>query len=486
MVQEAIAKPAVFEGGYADFMTKMDYLRRYPAAFRTLYTNEGWDFTFLDLLRSLGMAGMSKSHSGPYVDSYFEEIDERIFSVGSVITPQSAAGGAITIALPASEMKTVEGKLVSRPRKKETVQDKNGKNWNIEDKITNVNPHRLVLKPVAETTVGSYNANDRFFIIGPSHAEATGQPKGLVESWGQYSNVFAIMKETVLTSGTNMTTKPVWYTIPDLQGYIYPRGIEKAERRHDLNKSMMAIHGQISDGNVTEYSPDFDSDVPQKETEGMIQAFLTSGKVQTYDDVAGYDEDDLDRAVAYYRQKKLPGADILVMQGGTIQDKVQRILKEYIREQGSFDSYLAKKYFAKMKYGASEAFTADDWFIDLAIKGVRKGAYNLLFRDLTELNGLYGRDGFTGGFEYEKMQFFMPITTIKDPRSKVTLPAMQLLHRGQEAGGYQRENIIWKTGGPIQHTDEFDVDRTFLLSEFCLAIAGHMWCLTQMAGTSDS
>lgn len=481
---QAAPSPTFVQGGHADFMLKTDYLRKFPQAYAKLVKRYGGEFGFLDALEALGKSSTSAPSQSPFHDSYFVDDDKRYFKIGSVVTPQAAAGGNVVVALAASEMRSVAGKVSSRPRKDEVIQDKTGKNWSIAVKDISTNPHRLTLTPKVATTVGTFAANDAFFIIGPAYAEATGQPKGLITDFGQYTNMFAIMKETDITSGTNMTTKEVWNPISDLKGYAYRNGIETAEFRHKKNKSVMMVHGQLGDGNVKQYAPDFDVDATSNDTEGLIQAFMTSGQGFEYDESAGYDLDDFQQIISFYKNRKLPKGDIAVFQGSAIASAIQTTFFDMFKTYNA-DAFLAKKYLSGMKYNANERYTADDYFIEIGFKGLGFGGYNFLFHELTELNNMYGQGN--TGFNYEGMQFFLPISVVRDPKNKIELPTFEALHRGQDLGGYQRNIEMWNTGGagPIKKTDEWDVQRTYLRSEFLLAIVGHYWLAYNVAGDTD-
>lgn len=481
-----ITGPSVYEGGHADFLTKTDMLRRNPAAYRELVQSFGHSTLFTEILDTLGFSSTSQAFQGPYADFYFEDEDLRYFPIASVVTAQAAAGGPVTVALPASEMKTIEGRLTSRPRETEVVIDKTGQVWKIIDKIISTNPHQLVLQPSTTTQVGTFAANDRFAIIAPRGAEATGQPAGLIHDIGMYTNMFAIYKETDLTSGTNMTTKQDWFNVPGLKGYAYQKGIERAEVRHDVNKSKGLMFDRISD-NILDFSPDFNTNVLDHGTEGFLAGAEAQGKTQTYDEAAGYDFADFQRAEAWYRQKNLPAADIAVIQGGTIASSVQNVLKDYLGKEVNI-KYLANKYLGQ-RYKSSERFNAEQLFIQLGFNGIQLGNYKFIFREASELNNMFGEE-YTGGPGYDKMQFFVPLRIYNDTKQKITMNSIQLLHRGQDMGGYQRLNEIWETGGagPVGKikTDQWDVRRHYLRSEVCLMLVGGKWILIQKAGSTDS
>lgn len=488
-VQTPITGPTLFEGGHADFLAKTDMLRRNPAAYRELVAAYNYPALFTEILDSLGFSTMTNSvaHQGPFIDFYFDEKQERHFTVGSVVTPQAAAGGPVTIALTAGQMKDLNGRRFSMPRKTEIVIDKNGKSWKITDKIVTANPHQLVLTPTIDTLATTFAANDRFFIIAPRGAEATGQPTGLVDDYGMYTNRFAIYKETDLTSGTNMTTKLDWYNVPGLKGYAYQNGIDKALVRHDAGVSKGLMFDTIGN-NILDFSPDFDTTVMDYGTEGFIAGVEAQGKIQTYDKAAGYDLADFKRAEAWYRQQNLPSADIAVIQGGSAASAVQTALETLMGKEVNI-KYLAQKYLGQ-RYKSTERFTPEQLFIQLGFNGIALGNYKFIFREAGELNELYGT-GYTGGVDYSSWQFFVPLKTYRDAKNdKITMNSIQLMHRGQDNGGYQRRTEIWETGGagPVGKikTDQWDVRRHYLRSEVALMLVGGKWCLIQKGGTTDS
>lgn len=485
--ENALNRPYAYQGGDADFLLKTDMLRRLGPAYRQLAQQYQHPVTLIEVMDSMNLSGIrsSEAHQSPWIDFYFEHDDDRYFAIGSVVTAQAAAGGTVVLALAASEMKSRDGRTFSRMRVMEIVQDRFGNNWKITNKTITTNPYQIELTPMSSTTTATFAAGDRFFIIGPEGAEATGQPKGLVQDWGMYTNRFAIMKETHLTSGTNMTTNQMGlYQVPGLSKWAYVEGIERASFRHELNKSSIVVHGQLGD-NVFDYSPDFESDVLDHSTEGLIQSIETQGTIQTYDMAAGYDLADFRRAEASFRQKRLNGADIMVLQGSTAAANVQDALVDYLGKEVNI-KYFSDKYLGQ-RYKGGERFTAQDYFIQMGFNGIGFGNYKFIFRELTELSALYGDDGYTGGVNYDTWQFFIPMTRVTD-RKGATMPSFQMLHRGQDAGGYQRLNEIWRTGGagPIQKTDEWDVMRCYLRSEIALMLFNGKYTLIQKGGTADA
>lgn len=117
---------------------------------------------------------------------------------------------------------------------------------------------------------------------------------------------------------------------------------------------------------------------------------------------------------------------------------------------------------------ADEGYSADDMFISLGFRGLRKNQMNFLFGYLNELNDIEG----AGLFDYPSWQFFMPFGMTKDAKSKKALPYIGYEYRGQDAGGYSREDIVHKRGGAaVTNKNEFDVENTDFISEIALHMA---------------
>lgn len=487
-IQTPITGPVVFEGGHADFLAKQDMLRRNLPAYDKLVKDYGMENLFVDVVDSLGLSSVSKPTESPFADFYFEDKKQNHFVIGSVVTAQSGAGGTIVVALAAGEMKTINGRRTSRPRKNEIIIDKTGKNWKIITKNTTTNPHQLTIKPALATQTGTFVANDRFSIITPRFGEATGQPTGLDTDFGMYTNRFAIYKETQITSGTNMTTKENWMTVPELEGFAFNRGFADAEQRHHIGVSKGLVHDSIAD-NLTDFSQDFDTDVPDNGTEGLLAGINAQGKIMTYDSASAYDEADFERVVSYYQQKNLPGCDIAVLQGGQIATQVQKVLRDLLGKDNA-NEYLAKKYLGQ-RYSANERFNEEQLFIQLGFKGIQYGNFKFIFREISELNNMFG-DNYVDSVNYSGYQIFIPLRLHKGMgKSKdTTLPSIHLLHRGQVVGNYERRIEIWETGGagPVGKikTDQFDVRRKYLRSEVCNMLVGGRWTVLQKSGASDS
>lgn len=479
-----ITGPSHTQGGFADFNLATDILRKNAGKYDTFIREWGEEYTLMDLLESLGWSG-SKGYSNPYIEWGINLEDTRSFKIGAIITAQTGAGGDMVVAIDATDMKTNVGddgltRRSSRPRATEQIMFADNSKWKIKSKNSNVNPHQLTLEPALKTQLAAGVTVGKFAqIIAPTAPEATGQPKGLVPDFESMYNRFAIAKETNLVSGTNQTTSGIWEEIPGMPGKYYLKGLEEAEMRHRKNTSRLLVHAELAD-NWETFSPDFDTDVAERNTEGFLQS-ASYGKQGTYDDAAGYDLEDFKRANAFYRSKRLNAADIMVLQGGTIAGYTQDALLELFKAFGN-SGILAQKYFGT-RYGVGERFSADQMFLAIGFKGLQLNNFNYIFRDFTELN-FPSEQGFT----LDKNQYFIPMAKTKDAKNnKINLPAMQLCHR--EYDGYSRLNEVWKTGSApsrMVNTDEWDVNRCFFRSEVALRTTAAGMIYVQKPGLVDA
>lgn len=469
------ARPQTINTGQAEaIMSQADFLRNNPYYLGVFMNTYGGFTTFLQKIRALGFY-RSVPNSTPFSEHYYNNRETRTFTIGSVVTPASGPGQNIVVALSAADMKTITGldgvsRAFSRPRETEEVQFPSLNNYSIVAKNKNTNPHQLTLRPVK----ASVNANDditadtKAFIIAPKAAEATGQPGPVTNTYGKYRNTFAIVKETALASGTSMTSKSPLSQIDGMPGYWYLKDIEDATVRHEINKSKVLLHDQIG-GNITQYSPDFDEDFVVGHTEGFIAHALSAGEQIGYASLPAFDVTDFDDVTAYYRSIMAPTRNLVSWQGAAYQAAVENALVDFLADK-SFESYVAKNYMQNsMKYFWDDNVSQDDAFIHIGFRGVHKAGFNILFSALNELNDIEG--GGAEGFDLNTWAFYMPLGVTRDAKTRAALPYFQVEYRGQTPGGFSREDIVWDTGGPVAHTDQFDVHRSYFLSEILLHIA---------------
>lgn len=467
--------PQTINTGQAEaIMSQADFLRNNPYYLGVFMNHYGGYTTFLQKIRALGFA-RSVPNSTPYSEHYYNNRETRTFTIGSVVTPASGPGENIVVALSSADMKSITGldgvaRNFSRPRVSEEVQFPSMNNYHIVEKNKNVTPHQITLRPVN----AAVNANDditpdvKAFIITPKFAEATGQPEPVTNTYGKYRNTFATVKETALASGTAMTSKSPLAQIDGMPGYWYLKDIQDATVRHEVNKSKTILHDQVG-GNITQYSPDFDEDFVVGHTEGFIAHALSAGEQIGYASLPAFDVSDFDDVTAYYRSIMAATRNLVSWQGSAYQSAVENALVDFLADK-SFESYVATNYMKNaLKYFWDDNVSQDDAFVHIGFRGVKKGGFNILFSALNELNDIEG--GGAEGFDYNTWAFYMPLGMTRDAKTKASLPYFQLEHRGQTPGGFSREDIVWNTGGPVAHTDQFDVHRSFFLSELLLHIA---------------
>lgn len=467
-------QPQTIQTGLADvLMTQADFLRNNTHVLNEFFNTYGGYTTFAAKLRALGWATPMAVQS-PITEHYFQGREKRSFTIGAIVTASTGVGGQIVVSVAPADMRTIVGddgvtRRFSRPRQDETIQLADKKNYKIIAKNQTTNPHQLTIKP-KDSTVNPATAvvvNAKAIILAPTYAEATAQPKALENTYGKYQNRFAIVKEQALASGTAKTTKSPLKAINGQPNYWYVKDVEEATVRHEINKSKVLLHDTLGD-NIQQYSVDFDDNFPDRGTEGFIQYATTAGQINEYDDLASYDLEEFNEVAAYYKGLMTTSNDILVWQGNAIASRLEEVLVEFLAGS-SFVNYVSKDYMKNaMKSFQDEGYSADDMFVSLGFRGIRKNQYNFLFGILNELNDIEG-GGLLG---YDYWQFFMPFGMTRDAKSKKSLPYIGYEYRGQDNGGYSREDIVWSTGAAAPaNKDQFDVHRTSFLSEIALHMA---------------
>lgn len=475
-ITTANTQPNLINTGNADvLLTQTDFLRNNPQMLNEFFNTYVGYTPFAAKLRALGMA-KSMAVQQPITEHYFQGREKHSFTIGAIITAAVNPGDPIVIGVHANDMRSIVGddgvtRRFSRPRKGEKIIFADRKVYKITAKDKTTNPHRLTIKPVSTTTgtLAGVTVAAKAVILAPTGAEATGQPESLENTYGKYQNRFTIVKETSLTSGTAMTTTSPLKGINGQPGYWYLKDIEAADARHEKNKSKILLFDQLGNGNVQDYSPDFDDNFPDSGTEGFLQAATTMGQSFTYPDIDSYDMDEFDDVAAYYRSQMIASNDVMVWQGYTVGSKVENLLVDFLADK-SFTNYVTNSFMKNtLSSFQDEGYSADDMFVSLGFRGLRKNNTNFLFGYLNELND--SEAGAALGYDY--WQFFMPFGLTRDAKTKAALPYIGYEYRGQDNGGYSRENEIWKTGGAgqIQKTDQYDVMRSFLRSEILLHVA---------------
>lgn len=472
-------QPQTIQTGLADvLMTQADFLRNNTHILNTFFNTYNGYTTFAQKLRSFGWAspGENMAVQSPITEHYFQGREKRSFTVGAITTASTGVGGNIVVALSAADMRTIVGddgvtRRFSRPRQGETIQFGDRNNYKIISKNQTTNPHQLTIRPKsASINPGTaIIVNAKAMILAPTAAEATGQPKSVENTYGKYQNRFAIVKEEALTSGTAKTTKSPLKMISGQPNYWYVKDVEEATVRHEVNKSKILVFDSLGD-NIQQYSPDFDDNFPDRGTEGFIPYVTTAGVVNEYTDLDSYDIEEFNEVAAYYRSMMIATNAVLVWQGARIGARVEDVLIDYLADK-SFQSYVSDKFMSSaLKSFTDDGYSADDMFINLGFKGVRKNQFNFIFSTMNELNDIEG--GGLEGFNYPEWQFFMPFGTTRDPKTKKMLPYIGYEYRGQEGAGYSREDILYKHGGAaITNRDQFDVERTSFVSEIALHMA---------------
>lgn len=475
--------PSHVQGGHAEILlTPGDYFRNNPAEQAQYFRKNKLRPTFLHKLQVLGF---SKGTQARYMEHWEEPQVKETFKIGSVITAGSGAGTEIVLAIHADDMTSWSDDMGgtqygSRPRATETFIMPDQVEYRIVSKNESVNPHRITVKPTDDSVNPdtSLTPGATAYIIGPIKAEATGQVKGLTPRVYKYTNTFAIVDETDLTSGTMMTIKSPFRAVPGKPAYFYLRGFADAEVRHERHKGLRAVHGRTFD-NASDFSEPFGKTFDIKGTEGFLQFAQNYGFTDTFANVGAYTIDDLFAISNYYSDLQLPYGDIAVMQGSTMAGRTDILLKDFLSD--SVVSYIGREYTGKALAAArmdSPQYDSKKLFVDFGFKGVHFGGFNLLFTGLNELNNP------APGFNFKEWQIAVPMGLFQDKKNDSMTPIMGYEYRSNPEIGYSRENEIWHMGGAgpaslVNKCSEFDVKWAFLRSEFGPHFSHGQWYFIQ-------
>lgn len=466
-------------------MTPGDYFRNNPAEQVQYFKKNGLRPTFLHKLKVLGY---SKGTQARYMEHFEEPQVKETFKIGTIVTPATAPGGVIVVALHAESMYAWNDDMGgtqngSRPRATETFILPDMNEYRIESKNEDVVPHQITIKPTRKTVNANTSvvAGASAYIIGPIKAEATGQVKGLTSHFYRYTNTFAIVDETDLTSGTAMTIKSPFAPIPNMPNYFYIQGFADAEVRHERSKGLRAVHGNTFD-NATQFSQEFNKTFPIKGTEGLLQFATSYGMDDRFTTLSEIELEDEFAMVQYYSDMQLPYGDIIVLQGSERAKRTDVILKDFV--DNSVVEYASDEYMGSALSKArmsNPEYDGKRLFVNFGFRGFHFQGYNVIYTGIQELNNS------TPGFRLKEWQLATPMGLFADKRSEVSTPIMGYEFKNNPEIGYSRENEIWHIGGAgpasiVNKCSEFDVKKSMIRSEFGPHFShGNWWWVSRPA-----
>lgn len=463
--------PELVQGSHADiFILGSTLLADNPNLLPQYFNSFAEKPTFLSKIKALGFGKRAKASSSPITGHYEKGRMTNVFTVGAIETAASGAGDDIEIALAAGDMQQFTDELGtvhywSRPRATEIWEFADRNQYRIESKDETVNPHTLILKPLKSTV----NANTGITVgakaafSNPSKGEATGQIAPTRRSRHKYQNTFAILDDTQLVSGTNLTTKVSFTPVPGKPNLLYLEGVEDMEILHEKAKSNLWLFGQTAN-NITDYSAPLQTNVPVRNSEGLIQFGLGSGKDYQYDPNS-YDLDDIYAMSDYYHDMGIGTDTVMLMQGRNLNRKIDFLMKDFL--DNSYVSYLvADRYMSEGMRNAKTLnpdFNSEAMFLALEFGGYRLGGMNFVQVPVNEFNNTQGH----GAIGYMDWQVGIPLGSFKDADGA---DQFYMGYEWRGAEGYDRENEVWINGGAgkdrvVTKSSEFDVQNTYIRSE---------------------
>lgn len=444
--------PTHVVGGYSDhFILGSTLLQDYPNLLSTYFKNGGKKVPFLNKIKAMGFVkGNMKASDSPLTGHYEKPRTKNNFGISAItVSPGSpVAGKSITAAILATDMLSTTDSFGntstwSRVRIGENYKFGDGNTYRVIDKITNVSPHQVVLRPRLSTvdpTVGIVVGAKNFY-VNPDKGEGTKQIKPLKGTRFKYSNGFTILDETEVVSGSNQTTKVAFKPVAGKENLLYLEGIEDTEIRHEEAKSNFFIWAEVSD-QLTDYSALLDETVQLKGSEGLIPFIKSAGKIFNFTDVDSYDIDDAFAVSNYYHDLSVGTDTVMLLSGRNLINRKDIFLKDFLNN--TMVSYtVANNY---MKEGMRNAklidkdFNNEAMFMSLDFNGYRIGQINYIITALAEFNDTYG----AGNLGYKDVQIGFPIGTFQS-EDKSMVPYVGLEWRGVD--GYSRENEVWSISG---------------------------------------
>lgn len=466
-------QPSHIESGYADeFILGSQLLRDVPNLLPTYFQRAGYPMSTLAKLSVFGFGSLQKKESSsPYTAHYEKPQEIANITIGDII---SSTGNTIVVALTAEDMvseTTPTGTIVfSRPRVTETLQfTPGGTLYRIEEKNYSVNPHQLTLvasdntvDPTDEIIEGA-----KATIMFPIKGEATDQIEPLRLRHIRYQNTFAILDETHLTSGSNLTTKVAFTPVEGKPNLLWLEGIEDEDIRHQVHKGNLWMFGQTTTNNTwVDYSTSLKQNVNIAGTQGLLDYALETGLDIQYDK-NDFDIDDIYAITSYYQGIRTYASRFLMLQGYGINQTIEKSFGDkwtYNWVAGLSDQYL--KDLPVMKDGLLT--DAEGLFINMGVKGFSIGNYTFMSTGAPEFSDAYG----AGGIGYQDWMLVAPFGWAKDTNNK-RIPYMGYEYRG--AAGYNREDELWASSGAgnrritgmsdFQKTIENDSHAVYMRSE---------------------
>lgn len=386
--------------------------------------------TAFQFLQSIG--AVSSVALGTY--SHFEED-----WIHATFTPATVSNGittgAVTITITAAGG-DVDSLGNSYPREGDIVMFNNGVKGQIIDKVeTNSTTTTLEIVPLMtadDLFTGAAVVGEQVIITSNAFAEGTDQPEGRVSKAYEYSFQTQIIKETVSSTGTELTNG-LWFTSVDGVGI---QGWFDKQKSIDLDyRTALAIDGMILYGEQAD-----NTNVVGQTSAGLVSGVTTQGGNATYTpglfSVAYFDQ--MNR---YLDKQQAPNEYVGLLGYQAFQDVENTLSNVFTQNPIVFAGSGQGKSFGQLLYGENMQSMGNQ-NVEIGFRSITKTDRTFHLLKLPQLSNpkLYGATGFT---EAGRM-IFCPLDKPIAPKGGA-MPRLGV--RYKELGGYSRKMESWFTGG---------------------------------------
>jgi len=380
--------------------------------------------TAFQFLQSIG--AVTPVALGTY--SHFEEDWIHATFTPSVV---GAGGAGVTtnVTISASDVDSLGN---SYPREGDIVMFNNGVKGQIISK-SGANPPVLGIAPLlsADDIATSAIVGEQVIIISNSFAEGTDQPEGRVSKAYEYTFNTQIIKETVSSTGTELTNG-LWFK--SIDGVGINGWFDKAKSIDLDYRTALAIDGAILYGEVAT-----NPNVTGTTTQGLVSGVTSQGGNATY--TPGLFSINYFDQMNRYLDKQIAPPEYVGLLGYQAFQDVENTLSNVFTQNPIVFAGGGGKTFGELMYGENMKSIADK-SVEIGFRSITKTDRTFHLLKLPQLSNpkLYGATGFT---EAGRM-IFCPLDKPIAPKGGA-MPRLGV--RYKELGGYSRKMESWFTGG---------------------------------------
>jgi hypothetical protein len=436
--------------------------------------------------------GFRKGCHTPTVGHYESPWIRNLVTIGTIVTASGGAGLPMVVSLPAAShydtSVTINGGASLRasfPKKGHKIRLPDGEIVYITNKDVTTAPtaHRLTLVP-ADPTVdldAVINVGESYAILYTEKAEGTGFADGDTPRVVKYSNNFAITKERVGATGSEMTNKTWFDPIPNKPGSFLLKAEEDTYQRFEEGYSAMLLFDKPTTNTaLVEFAEGVGHDMPLKGQEGFYSFVEDNGNEVTYT-VGSWVMDDFDK-IAHKMEDERAGADsFCVWFGQALYTENENVLRDFLN--GDTAAFLSREW---MGYGNVSQTMRDhyqlqseeDYAIKIGFTAIRKNGVNFMFKRMHDFNYVQGMG--SADYNFKNQAIVHPVGYKRNQFNGQLDGAVGYQYK--ELNGVSRENKVAVLNGVGAEVDgmnavnEIDTRNTYMLAESCFhgTCANHM------------